>query len=42
MSELSEKQRDSLDEDQVDRTRKWLRLDPHYRTALTALGGRDG
>ena len=33
---------DSLGDDQVDRTRKWLRLDPHYRAALTALGGRDG
>ena len=33
---------DSIDDAQVDRTRKWLRLDPHYRAALTALGGHDG
>jgi hypothetical protein len=33
---------DSLDDAQVDRTRKWLRLDPHYRAALTALGGHNG
>lgn len=33
---------DGLDEAQVERTRKWLRLDPHYRAALAALGGRDG
>jgi len=33
---------DSLDQGQVDRTRKWLRLDPHYRAALTALGRHDG
>jgi hypothetical protein len=33
---------DTLDEGQVERTRKWLRLDPHYRAALSALGGHDG
>jgi hypothetical protein len=33
---------DSLDEGQVERSRKWLRLDPHYRAALAALGGGDG
>ena len=33
---------DALDEGQIERARSWLRLDPHYRTALTALGGRDG
>ena len=33
---------DGLDEAQVDRTRKWLRLDPHYRVALAALGRHDG
>jgi len=33
---------DSLDEAQIDRTRKWLRLDPHYRAALTALSGHNG
>jgi len=33
---------DNLDDAQVDRTRKWLRLDPQYRAALTALGGHNG
>jgi hypothetical protein len=33
---------DALDDAQVERSRKWLRLDPHYRAALTALGGHDG
>ena len=33
---------DGLDDAQVDRARKWLRLDPHYRAALTALGRHNG
>lgn len=33
---------DGIDEGHVERTRKWLRLDPHYRAALAALGARDG
>lgn len=33
---------DNLDDGQVERSRKWLRLDPHYRAALSALGARDG
>lgn len=33
---------DRIEDDQVERTRSWLRLDPQYRAALTALGGRNG
>lgn len=33
---------DSIDDAQADAARRWLRLDPHYRTAREALERRDG
>jgi hypothetical protein len=33
---------DQLSDESVDSARKWLRLDPAYRSAIDALGSRDG
>ena len=33
---------DSLSDEAVENARGWLRLDPHYREAISALGGADG
>jgi len=33
---------DSIDDATVERCRRWMRLDPHYRAARTALERTDG
>lgn len=33
---------DAIDEERVDRCRRWLRLDPHYRIARYAIEQVDG
>ena len=33
---------DQLSDEDVESARKWLRLDPAYRSAIHALGSRDG
>lgn len=33
---------DAIDEDRVERCRRWMRLDPHYRNARYALEAANG
>jgi hypothetical protein len=33
---------DAFDDDEIERRRRWMRLDPHYRAAREALEQADG